>query len=106
MTEDYKPYTGDIGTKIEIDMQEDLTGWTNLKFYVDKPKAAGGREQKTWTATKKGASGGDENILTHTVVLNDFDAAGVYKIQPYGESSGGWKGRGDTISFTVYSVYK
>ena len=106
MSSDYKPYVDDIGTKVEIDMQEDLTGWTGLKFLVDKPKATGGREEKTWTAAKKGSSGGDENILTHTIVSDDFDASGMYYIQPYGETVGGWKGKGDTISFMVYPKFK
>lgn len=106
MPEDYKPYIGDIGTIIEIDMQEDLTSWTGLKYYVDKPKAAGGREEKTWTAAQKGAGAADKNILTHTVVLTEFDAPGKYYIQPYGDNGSGWKGRGDTISFMVYSKYK
>ena len=102
---DYKPYVGDIGTRIEIDMQEDLTDWSELKYLVSKPTIAGSREEKTWTAARKGDAGGDEEILSHTVVADDFDAPGMYYVQPYGEVSG-WKGKGDTISFMVYSKYK
>jgi len=108
---DYKPYVGDEGTKIEIDMQENLTSWSNLKFYVSKPKSGGGTEEKVVLAPKKGESGGDEQIMKYTIgsglgeSVVDFDAPGVYYIQPYGEVSG-WKGKGDTISFMVYSKYK
>jgi len=102
MATDYKPYVGDIGTVIEIDMQEDLTSWTGLKYLVNKPTIAGGREEKTWTAAKKGVGDDDKNILAHTIVADEFDAPGVYYIQPYGEVSG-WKGKGDTVKFRVYS---
>lgn len=108
---DYKPYVGDEGTVIEIDMQEDLSTWTVLKFYVSKPKSGGDTEEKVVIASKKGESGGDEQIMKYVIGSGsgenvvDFDAAGMYYFQPYGEVSG-WKGKGDTISFLVYSKYK
>lgn len=108
---DYKPFVGDEGTVIEIDMQEDLSSWSNLKYYVNKPKSGGGTEEKVVLAPKKGASGGAEQIMKYTIgsgsgdAVVNFDAPGMYYFQPYGEVSG-WKGKGDTISFMVYSKYK
>ena len=107
---DYRPYVGDEGTAIEVDMQEDLSSWTNLKFYVKKAKVGGGTEEEeiVVTAVKK-AGDGNKQILQYIIGSGtpkiEFDASGRYHFQPYGEISG-WKGKGDTISFLVYSKFK
>lgn len=105
---DFKPYVGDENTAVEVDMQEDLTSWTNLKFYVKKAKVGGGTEEIVVTAAQK-AGTGNEQILQYIIGSGtpkiEFDVSGRYHFQPYGEISG-WKGKGDTISFLVYSKFK
>jgi len=101
---DEKIYIGDVGTTIEVDMQESLVGFSGFKFLVKKPKADGsGDELKTWTAvTKSGV--GNEKLLVHVTVAGEVDAPGHYYIQPYGEVTG-WKGRGDTFILKVLPVF-
>ena len=106
---DYKPYVGDQATVIEVDMQEDLSSWSNLKFYVKKPKVGGGMEEKIVNAAQK-AGDGNEQIMQYIIgagsgeAIVNFDVAGEYYFQPYGEL-GSWKGKGDTINFIVYDPY-
>ncbi len=108
----YKPYVGDDGTSIEVDMGEDLTSWTALKFYVRKPKADDNEtEEKLVIATKK-AGDGNEQIMQYVIGSGtgdakvDFDDEGRYDFQPWGNNGAGWNGFGETFSFTVYGRYK
>ena len=109
--EDYKPYVGDEGTAIEIDMQEDLTSWTDLKFHVKKPKVGGGTEEKIVIALKKGAGDNEKQIMQYIIgsgageSIVNFDILGTYYFQPYGKV-GSWEGKGDTIKFKVYDKFK
>jgi len=103
-TTTYYPYVGDIGTKIEINMGEDITGWQTDKFTYKVKK--GDNSTDTWTATVKGGGGAGDNTLTYTVVSGDFDVEGIYYITPYGENGSGWKGHGRTIKFRVYPLYE
>ena len=101
MTTEYKPYVGDVGTIIEIDMQETITGATAITFEVRKPKSGGGYEDVQWTGvTVEGTT-----KLKYTVGANNFDVAGIYIIQPKLTLSG-WTGRGDPVQFTVYEHFK
>jgi len=91
-----KPYVGDIGTIIRINMQEDVSAATVKKFYMMKPGATIVTE-----LTDISVSG---QYLSYVVKSGDFSVEGVYEIQPYLEI-GGWKGRGETAQFRVYSLY-
>lgn len=99
MAVEQKVYVGDVGTLIKIDMQEDVSGITLQKFYVQKPKAGGGVEIKEWVCTPNG------EYLEHTIVVDEIDIAGVYRINPYGKV-GSWTGRGHTCEFEVFEVFK
>ena len=101
-----KIYVSDLGTVIEIDMQENLTAFTVLKLKVKKPKADGSAyETADWTAAQKSGAG-NENILQYvaSTTTSPFDVDGVYYLQPYGETSG-WKGRGETVLLIVYKIF-
>ena len=89
-------YVGDIGTIIEIDMQQDISTATSVALYVKKPDTT----EVTWTPTVY-----NNNYLRYTLVSGDVDIAGVYKIQPYVEFTD-WKGMGNTVEFTVYEKYQ
>lgn len=92
-----KPYVGDIGTIINVDMQQDISTATNLKFYVRKPDFT----VVEWTPTIYGTQ-----ILRYiTVDENDFDMPGDYYITPY-LTLGSWTGSGDTVQFKVYARYQ
>jgi len=102
-----KVYVGDVGTVIEIDMQEDLSQFTNLQLFIRKPKKDSTEyEVKILDATMKtGSSNGD--ILQCIIIdgsTSFFDIDGIYYLQPYGEVSG-WSGYGDTVQLTVYKQF-
>jgi len=101
MAVDYRPYVGDVGTIIEVDMDEDLTAYTTLKLKVKK-KLSGDVEE--WDCTQK-AGVGNENIMTYTIVADDFDTSGKYVCQPYGVRPT-WSGHGDSFEFTVFNLYE
>jgi hypothetical protein len=90
-----KVYVGDIGTIIEIDMQENISTATELKLKVRKPDGT----QVEWTPSIYGT-----NYLRYTLQVGDLDMAGTYALQPY-MTIGTWTGRGDTVSFTVYDYF-
>lgn len=93
-----KAYVGDIGTAIEIDVQENISTATNLKFNVLKPDDT----VVQWTPTLLG----DNRTLRYiTTLAADFSVPGVYKIQ-VGLTLGSWSGKCDTVSFEVYAAYK
>lgn len=97
---DVKPYAGDIGTIIELDCQETITGATGLKMYCKKPKASDptAQELKEWTT---GVAIYGTTKLRYAIVSGDFDVGGRYQVQAYLEL-GGWKGRTDIVEFIVY----
>jgi hypothetical protein len=74
----HTPYVGDVGTLIQIDMGEgDLTGWANCKLYVQKSDGT----ETTWTPEIP-----DDQYLKYTIVVDDFNQRGEFKITPYGEA--------------------
>lgn len=95
MPTEERSYVGDIGTIILIDMQETITGATGLKFNVRKPNG----EEVVWTPTIDGTQ-----KLKYAVVENDFNIAGVYKIQPE-LTVDNFTGKGYTARLTVYRKY-
>jgi hypothetical protein len=95
-----RPYVGDIGTIIELDCQEVITGASNLKMYCSKPKLLdpNSYELKEWTT---GVSVYGTTKIRYTVVSGDFNVAGRYLVQAYLEL-GTWKGRTDIVEFYVH----
>lgn len=94
---DVKPYVGDVGTAIDIDVQENISTATNLKFNVLKPDDT----IVQWTPTLQV----DNQTLRYVTQSNDFSLAGIYKIQ-VGLTLGSWSGKCDTVAFEVYAAYK
>ena len=91
-----KIYVGDIGTVIDVDCNETITGATGQKLIVKKPNGT----TVEWTATIQGT-----DTLRHITIANDLDVAGEYLIQPYLTLSG-WTGRGKTARFKVYEKFR
>lgn len=90
-----KVYVGDVGTVIEIDMQENISSATGYKLKVRKPDGT----LVDWAPSIYGT-----NYLRYTIVTNDLNMAGTYTIQPY-MTIGTWTGRGDVISFAVEELF-
>jgi hypothetical protein len=91
-----KIYKGDVGTVFIVDVGESLADASVVKLYVAKPNG----EAPEWAATKYG-----DTSLKYTAAQGDLDVAGLYKVQPYVEKPD-WKGRGNTVSFTVHEYFK
>jgi len=91
-----KPYVGDVGTEIKIDMQEAMAGATNITFEVKKPNG----EEKTWS----GIEITETTKLKYKTQADDLDISGIYKIQPK-LTIATWTGKGYTVTFRVYEKY-
>jgi len=94
---DEKVYVGDVGTAIDIDVQEDISSATNLKFNVKK----GDGTIVQWTPTLLG----DNRTLRYFTLAGDINVPWIYKIQ-VGLTIGSWSGKCDTVEFQVYSLYE
>lgn len=94
-----KHYVGEVGGDVIIDMQEDLTGATNVSMLIKKPDGT----TVTWTASLY-TEGGHTNFLKHAIIAGDLDQAGKYEAHPVLTLST-WTGKGKTVSFIVYDLY-
>ncbi|MFX0198559.1 MAG: hypothetical protein ACFFCW_20760 [Candidatus Hodarchaeota archaeon] len=95
MASEDKPYVGDIGTVIKIDMGENISAGSGFKFFIRKP---GG------TIIEKTAVLEGTQYLKYAVESGVFSEPGKYLVQPQVTLSGGtWKGT--TANFTVYNQY-
>lgn len=92
-----KIYVGDIGLKIRLDSQADLSGAAVQKILYRKP---GDLTEYEWSATIE-----ENRYVCYTVVEDDLDTAGEWLLQAYVETST-WEGRGETVRMTVYDIFK
>ena len=98
-------YVGNEGTEIEINMGEDLTTWIEKEFLYKVKKGDG--STAIWNeVTVKGGDEDGKKTLTYKIVKGDFNVAGSYSINPYGNNNSGWKGHGCTIKFKVLPIYE
>ncbi len=92
-----KPYVGDIGTDIILDVHEDLTGAT-VGISVRKPSGT----TAVWPAAVH-----ESRSVRHTAAAGDFNETGVYRVQPViSLADGTWSGRGKTAEFRVYGKHQ
>jgi hypothetical protein len=93
-----KPFVGDIGTDIILDVGEDISGAT-ISILVIKPNGV--------TATWQGSVFTVNTISTairYKTVDGDFDMPGIYRVQPVVTlSDGSWSGRGNFSEFEVFA---
>ena len=90
-------YLGDIGTVITVSTGVDLSAASTAELKIKKPD----KTVTTWAAS---VSGGDNTQLVYTVVADDFDQAGTYKVQAYIVTAS-WTGRGNTASFDISNTF-
>jgi hypothetical protein len=92
-----KVYVGDAGTAIEIDVQEDISAATNIKFNVKKGEGT----IVQWIPTLLP----DNRTLRYITKADDLNVPWDYKIQ-VSLTLGSWTGKCETVSFRVYSPYE
>jgi hypothetical protein len=90
-----RPYVGDVGTIIEVDLQEDISQASSYRFKVKKPSG----EVVEWAPTIKNTT-----TLQYVTASGDLNEAGRYDLQVE-ITIGSWSGRCNTVSFTVYDLY-
>lgn len=96
MSDDGRSYVGDIGTEVLIDMKTDISA-VLVKMLKVKNKTG----EKEWAPTVH-----ESNFLRFvTVDADDFDAIGIYYVQPYMEFAG-WKGHGETVTFEIFARWR
>ncbi len=88
-----KVHKNDIGTKIRLDAGQSIVDNTSIIIRYKKPSGVLGN----WTATLEGTDYG-----IYYTVNGDLDETGVWELQLYVETSGGWKGHGDKLTMHVY----
>jgi len=86
-------YAGDIGVKIEMSVNVDVSSILLAKFICRKPNG----KKVEWSAQTDTTN----NILYYITGPGDLDISGEYKIQPYIEIND-FKGRGEPAILRVY----
>lgn len=92
-----KVFIGDVGTLVEIDMQDSMTGATDLSFYVRKPDGT----DHIWTPI----SINNITFLRYTAQAGDWDQEGIFRIHPH-LTVGSWTGLGNPVEIEVYREYE
>jgi len=91
-----KVYKNDEGTRIDLDVGENIQTATTLRINYTKPDGT----SSYWTATLVGTS-----VLRHVTASNELDQAGVWALQAYAVSpAGAW--RGETVKLRVYDDFE
>jgi hypothetical protein len=101
-----KPKIDDVGTIIDIDMQEDISiavehsdeSGLGLVIKVQKPD---GSVVETW----QDCTVYDTTHLRYTTVADDLDVGGTYLLVPK-FALGVWEGEGDTVTMYVYEEFE
>lgn len=96
MTEE-KVFVGDVGTLVEIDMQDGMTGATDISFQVRKPNG----NDAVWTPITVN----NITFLRYTAVVGDWDQEGNFIIQPR-LTLGGWTGLGNPVTVEVFRKFE
>ena len=91
-----KIYIGDIGTLITLDTNENISTATVTNIKVRK----GDGTISTWTGSLSGT-----DSVQYTIVADDLNCAGTYKVQAYIEMPD-WSGSGETAEFRVHNAFE
>lgn len=97
MAED-KPFVGDVGTIISVDMDFDCSSAIEVQFFVRKPDGS----EVTWTPTVVGSG---HDTLEYYAGSGDLDIAGIWTVQPWVKFSASEQWSGDPVEFFVYSHF-
>ena len=94
-TGESKVYIGDIGTRIMLDVCEDIAAATVRELHVQKPDGV----EVIWPGALEGTT-----KISYVVQAGDLDQAGWYRVQGYVEMPG-WRGHADTARFRVFARF-
>lgn len=86
-------HTGDIGTKITLDVGLDISQAAAVKILYKKPSGAYG----AWTATKDGTS------IYYITQAGDINSAGRWTFQSYISNLDGYTGYGNIVTYDIPS---
>ena len=96
-----------VGVKIYVDVESDISTQTVLEINYKKPSGASG----TWTATLgttqvivKGTTLEANTYIYYVTQAGDIDEAGDWNVQSYVELSGGYKGGGTDNNYEAWSI--
>lgn len=90
-----KVFKGDLGTKLVVDTDVDISLATVLKIYYIKPDGTKG----SWTGTLEGT----DSISYTTTTTSDLGQVGLWILQAYVEMSGG-KWYGEAVGLNVFDI--
>lgn len=90
----HRAFVGDTGTKIILDVGQDITDATVLEVRYKKPSTQTG----SWTAVQ------ESRTKLSYVTGNVFDEAGEWKVQAY-VATPSWSGLGETVRIFVSSQF-
>ena len=94
-----KIYQNDIGTKIILDTETDLSDASVVKIKVKKPSGT----TLEWDASIEDASAG---TISYIIASSDIlDETGLWSFQAYVEFSNGAKLHGETAKLMVYQKW-
>ena len=91
-----KIYVGDVGTKIILNCDTDVSTATILTIEVLKPDGT----EISWTATKESGN----TSISYTTEANDLDIPGVWRMQA-SITSPAWVGLGETAKIRVHRIH-
>lgn len=91
-----KIYIGQVGVLIELDTQDSLVGATKTEIRYRKPDKSTGAWEGTVDGTKIVYLIDDDEVL---------NLSGSWLLQAYAEGPG-WALLGETVTLTVYNVWK
>lgn len=93
-----KPFVGDIGTYIVLDVGIDISGST-VSILVKKPNSDDIVEWDAFIGPNDATTS-----IVHIVKSGDFDVSGLYRVRAKVQlESGEWLGVGDWAEFRVYA---
>lgn len=75
-------YTGDIGTKIQVNVGQDITNGNDFRIYYQSPSGVTGY----WTATRI-----DDQTIEYSLLESDMNEAGYWTVQGF-VALPGWSG--------------
>lgn len=93
-----KIYSFDIGTRLRMDIQANLTGYSTVEYKIRKPDGT----TLTKTCTVEDIANG---IIYYDTVLNDLDQIGSYSIQAQIVFSDGDQFESETQFFLVHDSF-
>ena len=92
-----KLYQDDVGTVFQVAVGANVSAASTTDLKVRKPDGT----RVTWTGAVNGVT---NTQIDYTIVTDDLDQSGEYKLQSYVVTAS-WTGLGETTDFTVHRAF-